>query len=795
MKKLILILILVSTSVLLIYGQEAVYQKSVLALYKSSEGQTKEENEIYFYMSRILEEMGLKVVYWDIDRGIPGESVTRYHRAVISWFRGPSMRNAEAYLGFLEDMISQGKKVLVMDNLGAYQDRQTEEYVRPLRLNTTLSKLGIMYHGDWTQDGSLIEPAYIDSDMVEDQGKQNPEESAFFYHFIPSDRDMRTYMSIRRKDKEYAPSPIIVSNKNGGFALSRYIYRVEGGVVKLLVDIPAYLRAVLFPEPISQKVAILVNPAALGASEILQYTESAFNRAKIEYQILLPNSFRGLVPLDFAPFSSVAVILDSDSGLDPEVFEQYLKDGGSIVSLKSGNFNRLAPVLGIKETRSTVRENTGYRISKGFLTGENVEINDREYLWEPGKSVPVDNAEILGTSYNKREPLLWKTKIHNGQVLTWNWDLFSVGSLMGYIVDSILYIQPVGLAATPALSIMHLDDWPLPMYNVVREPFDIPDTQFYTEIWWPEIQDFLGKWDQPFSSYIVFNYNVTTEPPFQTGEFFVAENNASFEIAMDHFNKGIELGFHGYNHMSLTSKTSELNAFVWPSEENMELSVIMAREEWIRLFGEQNLPRSYVAPHNVISSEGIDALSRIFPSIKAICTLHTSVDIEEEAYEYGYNEEYPLIYMLPRLSSGYNFTEEIKMSIVSGINGPGLFSHFVHADDVYDPYRSKNKSWPELKEEFGKMMTFVRTNYPWLRPMNVYDGYRAMSEYDEQAVDFKIDGNVITVNTNSPGLIFKVRFEGKQITKVTGGTILYNYNSIDEAVIQSDSPNVVVELR
>ena len=31
--------------------------------------------------------------------------------------------------------------------------------------------------------------------------------------------------------------------------------------------------------------------------------------------------------------------MDSDSGLDPEVFEQYLKDGGSIVSLKSGRFN------------------------------------------------------------------------------------------------------------------------------------------------------------------------------------------------------------------------------------------------------------------------------------------------------------------------------------------------------------------------------------------------------------------------------------------------------------------------
>ncbi|MBI9098943.1 MAG: DUF2194 domain-containing protein, partial [Spirochaetaceae bacterium] len=233
MKKIILF-ILIFCAAMVLTAQNAVYQKSVLALYKSSEGQTKEENEIFFYMSRSLEEMGLKVVYWDIDRGIPGESVTRYNRAVISWFRGPSMRNPEDYLQFLETMIAQGKKVLVLDNLGAYQDRETEQYVRPLRLNTTLAKLGIMYQGDWIQDGSVIETAHVDSFMVESQGRQNTEESAFFYHFIASDRNLKTYLSIRRTDREYAPSPIIVTNKNGGFALSRYIYRVENGTVKLL---------------------------------------------------------------------------------------------------------------------------------------------------------------------------------------------------------------------------------------------------------------------------------------------------------------------------------------------------------------------------------------------------------------------------------------------------------------------------------------------------------------------------------------------------------------------------------
>ena len=134
MKKILIIPFILFFFGVVLFAESPVYQKSVLALYKSSEGQTKSENEIYFYLSRPLTEMGLKIVYWDIDRGLPGESVTKYSRAIISWFRGPSMRNAEEYLTFLDRMFKEGKKVIVIDNLGAYQDRATGDYMQPLRL-------------------------------------------------------------------------------------------------------------------------------------------------------------------------------------------------------------------------------------------------------------------------------------------------------------------------------------------------------------------------------------------------------------------------------------------------------------------------------------------------------------------------------------------------------------------------------------------------------------------------------------------------------------------------------------
>lgn len=792
MKKILLFLVVLFLLTGFVSAGDPVYQKSVLALYKSSEGQTKLENEIFFYLSRPLTEMGFKVIYWDIDRGLPGESITKYSRAIISWFRGPSMRNPGNYLSFIDKMIEDGKKVIILDNLGAYQDKITGEYMQPLRLNSTLSRLGIMYHGDWTQDGSLLEITYKDSEMVEFQGSQNVEESAFFYKFIPSDREMDIWLSIGRTDKEYVSSPIIVTNRNGGFALSRYIYRIENGKVKLLLNVEKFLKQVFFPPPSRQHIAIIAESNNINAQTVLGFTESVLKRSKIKYNIISTRDFRGMVPLDLTPYTAVGLILSSDNGLDPAILDQYLNDGGSIVSLIEGRYDKLAPFLGIKDQRKDIRGATGYRIESGFVTGEDVSLTDRETEWDPGWGIPSNDARILATDYSKRVPLLWRVKINNGNVLVWNWDNFAYGEFLGYILESFIYIQPIGVAATPALSIMYLDDWPLPMYNIVKTPITTTDTDFYIDLWWGEIKELLDSWDQPFSSYIIFNYNAQTKPPFETGEFFVAKGNAPTEVAYEHLDAGVELGLHGYNHVSPTLQKSAINAFVWSSKEEMEVGFTHAKNEWIRLLGEYSLPRTYVAPHNIISVDGIDVLHKVFPTIKSISTLRAG-EGEGETHDFGPHPDFPDIYMMPRMTSGYLFNSENKSGTVSGIVGPGLWSHFIHGDDVFDSYRSQGKSWEQLKADFSLMLGFVRKNYPWLRPMNAYDGYRAMEEFDDIGVDFKLSGNGLLVQTGAPGLIFRMRFNGKKIKSITGGTLLYSYKSMDAAVIQVDRPEVRVD--
>ncbi len=790
MKQRIGVIIILFFTILTAVSAES-YERTVLALYKSSEGQTAKENEIYFYLSVPLKKMGLKITYWDIDKGLPGKSLTQYSRAVISWFRGPSMKKPYAYLNFLDSMMEEGKKVLVLDNFGAYQDRDTKEYVKPLRLNTTLDRLGIMYFGDWTQDGSKLKITTMVPSMVEYQTKQDVKKSAFFYRFISSDRKKKIWLAVKRTDKKYDPSPVIVTNRNGGFALSRYLYRVENGKVKLLINPEMFLTEALFPKAAGENIALLTDPADSHTGKILEYTESNLKRAKIPYTIISSREFRGMVPLDLRPFTAAGLILTSDAGLNPAILDRFLTGGGSIVSLESARFDKLAPYLGIAKNRSFIRDSTGYRIKNGFFTGEETSINDRKTEWSPGYGIPVKSADILATDYSGRVPLLWTAKVKNGKVLVWNWDNFIFGEYLGYILESFLYAQPVGVAATPALSIMYIDDWPLPMYNEVKPPLKITDTAFYSRVWWPDIKALLKREGLPFSSFAIFNYNAETKPPFETGEFYVASGNEPSKIGYGELADGIDLGLHGYNHVSPTLKKTAINEFLWSSEKEMEVAFDHAKREWIRLFGRYSLPCTYVAPHNIISQDGIRALHHVFPTIKAVSTVRSG-EGKGEVYDFGRNKEFPDIYMMPRITSGYIFDPGIKADIISGILGPGLWSHFIHADDIFDKNRSQGKDWAGLKKSFEQMIAFIKTNYPWLTALNATNGYRAMRTFDEKSIDIQQDGKVLNVKAREPGVVIRIRYQGKILLSVTGGKVLYTYKNVDAAVVEIRSSEAVL---
>jgi hypothetical protein len=769
------------------------FQREILALYKSSEGQTEKENEIFFYLSRPLKQMGFTLRYWDIDGGIPDSRTMDQVRAVISWYRGAAMSRPQRYLEFLDAAMDRGIKVLVFDNFGAYQDRDSKSYVEPSRLNPTLSQLGIMYFGAWTQDAGVLRIVTKDSRMVEYQGPQNLQTSAFFYRFLQHDRNLKVYLSIERTDRNYDPSPIIVTNRNGGFALSRYIYRQEAGKVKLLLNVGEFLKEALFPRAESERIALLADSSDAATAKTLEYTAALLKRAKLPFEVIDKEQLPLLVPGDLRPFTAAGLILKSDAGLDPEVLEDFLENGGGVVSLVGGDFQKLASVLGQTRGRGRPTVKTGYRFREGFLLGEGLSLEESTFLWLPGTSSPASDAEILAYSNKESHPLLWSVEKGSGRVLNWNWNGFPTGDFQGFILESFLYVRPVGIAATAGLGIMFVDDWPIPMFNVVKAPLSVKDTEYYTRQFWPDIKELFSRRGIPYVSYLVFNYNATTEPPFGSGEFFVAENQATVNIAREILESGQELGFHGYNHISLTENKTKVNVAVWPSQQAMEQSLRAAKKEWIGLFGEYTLPYAYIAPNNIISETGIEAVHNVFPSIKVMSFLRSGTG-EETRSEFGPHPRFGDVYLIPRTSSGYPFTPAVRQLTVAAASGAGIWAHFIHADDIFDPLRSRGMSWSELKGEFAGMIDFVNKHYPWIRFVSLREAHRTLEQQDAIGVEYRwLEGNRLEIRTTSPGLPVRIRMNGYRLRNSTGVRVLYSYRQMPAMVLEMEGTLATLE--
>jgi len=353
---------------------------TILALYKSSDNQSEEQNLIFYHLSNPLKEMGFTVKYHDIDESIPTETEMEDVRAVITWFAGASLVDPDIYLDFVNRTIDSGRKYIILDNFGAWQYRlEDEKYVPMDRLNYTLSRFGLRYFGDWLiGEPDTLKIADIIPEMVEAGGKQIISETSFFYRFKNVDPDATVYLSVQRTDKDYAPSPVILTNRNGGFVFSSYIYRTEDGNVIMLVDLQRFLEEALFPEPENYNIALLADTENPDTNNVLLLTNEVLLSAGLSVKYIPKTEFENISHRDLRQFSAIGLIITNEDGLSPVLLENYLKGGGTIVSLYSGSFPNFAALFGSTYDASLEQMNNGFKISQNMLMTNGYVMEDED---------------------------------------------------------------------------------------------------------------------------------------------------------------------------------------------------------------------------------------------------------------------------------------------------------------------------------------------------------------------------------------------------------------------------------
>jgi polysaccharide biosynthesis protein PelA len=240
----------------------------LLALYKGTEGYDQQTNYISRFLAPTLKELGYTFDAYDINKGLPEAASMGKYSGVISWYQTASMENAAAYTRWLSDQILAGRKVVVLGNLGAFQELDkssnppTERWLLTHEYNTFMYPFGLEFKAAWTKDPAVLNVAQRDPSMIP---YLEPQHIGHYYLIQSVHPENKPYLVLNRRDMKNSDSAIVVRTPYGGYALESYLFRdaTGKGDYKWHVDMKKFLYDSLTykPSKLPQPWAIKVTPS------------------------------------------------------------------------------------------------------------------------------------------------------------------------------------------------------------------------------------------------------------------------------------------------------------------------------------------------------------------------------------------------------------------------------------------------------------------------------------------------------------------------------------------------------
>ncbi|EAR02550.1 DUF2194 domain-containing protein [Maribacter sp. HTCC2170] len=450
----------------------------------------------------------------------------------------------------------------------------------------------------------------------------------------------------------------------------------------------------------------------------------------------------------------------------------FVAKGGTLFITKKNYDQRLGFLMGFKSEASYELDSTamGIRFKKPiFPDMAGFSLSSDKIPHRGFKSVNFSsNVNVLASSANNKDyPLIVENRIGKGRVVLYNSIRSFNKNLRGLLFSQVL----LGLEGIPYpvanTSTIFLDDYPSPLYNVYKEPIksemNKTMSEYVTDVWWPDMKKLAIRESIKYTAYVTFDYNTYTTPPFTFKEW---DNNAfnrgdkviqkSSWLGQDIIRSGHELGFHGYNHVSLLKSD-------WPEPEYIGTSLNAGIKKW-KTLDFKKLPISYVPPSNYIDSLGLAELEKGMPSLKYIQSTYLG-DLKE-----GGNREFDpepfndYFFDYPRITSGYYLDDVNLMTAESLYLFTGIWTHFVHPDDVFQlpikansatsghfEYRNKyGLNWRSrngkvgLFDSFKKVLEDFRKRHPMVRYPNATESSNIVRDWRySYFTHFREDGNYI----------------------------------------------------
>ena len=249
-------------------------------------------------------------------------------------------------------------------------------------------------------------------------------------------------------------------------------------------------------------------------------------------------------------------------------------------------------------------------------------------------------------------------------------------------------------------------------------------SSFYTEVWWPDLRRFAQRYGAVFTGLIIEDYNDTVEPPFA-----VTQDTSRFQyFAGELLRLGGELGIHGYNHMPLVTAGSldsnegyvpgtyedAYGGYVyWPSQEAMG-GALQELYDFVQATFPDNSPTVYVPPSNILSQPGRDALMASAFDVRVIASIYfDSSEHVQYVQDFGVADDG--VVNTPRIISGGQIDDYMRLSALSELNLHFVSSHFMHPDDMLDPDRAAVEGWASAYANICAYADWLYGSVPHIR--------------------------------------------------------------------------------
>lgn len=439
---------------------------------------------------------------------------------------------------------------------------------------------------------------------------------------------------------------------------------------------------------------------------------------------------------------------------------RYLEAGGSVVLMGGIDDEVFRSLAGAKAAagEALLRE---WTCDPGFLPGSGgtaFRIPDEDADPMPLYRAP-EGARILCGVRGSDAPLAFQVRRGRGTVVAWTVPVPADKSARGLMLLSLMEATPLVSALVDA-HLFFLDDCPLPTSNrpvrVEAGAPEIPDGEFYRNRWWPDVRSLIETHSLRPTFAFILTYDDRMPEEGVPGTY--GEGSPSLELARAISAAGYEVDLHGFNHQSLSLARNEWSVG-WSGIGAMRKALTMLRAEYRRVFGGDRLPRAYVAPSNFVQRVGKEALRQVFPEIEVLSTQY----LDEGpilGQEFGPDPEVPGLWNLPRISSEHFLDADNAQEVLDALVLPGVFSHFIHPDDLLDPERSRGRDWPGMVRELSSLLEKVDRSHPWMTRRTAVEASAHLRQWWKAGLRVLREAEGILVHVESPpdgGLTFWVR--------------------------------------